>query len=107
MEEDELPQAISSISGSVDFISLAASQAMRPYSSAVRWPICQGPSISLPRHQVRMPKGFSKPLLLRRSLRAVPPGKLQYSTRSLASAAVPVPRFTAIMTSLPARLAHS
>jgi hypothetical protein len=33
----------------------AVSAASRPYSCAVLWPICQGPSSSLPRHHMRMP----------------------------------------------------
>ena len=45
------PQAASSMVGSTHFIILAASAAMRPYSGGVFAPICQGPSISLPRHQ--------------------------------------------------------
>ena len=38
-------------------IARAVSAASRPYSSAVLWPICHGPSISLPRHHIRMPCG--------------------------------------------------
>ncbi|MEU6791130.1 hypothetical protein ABZ907_05480 [Nonomuraea wenchangensis] len=35
----------------------AVSAARRPYSRAVLWPVCQGPSISLPRHHMRSPHG--------------------------------------------------
>jgi len=45
------PHAISCSFGSMTRICLAASRALRPYSRACSWPICQGPSISLPRHQ--------------------------------------------------------
>ena len=38
-------------SGSMPRACWAMSRALRPYSRAVRVPICQGPSISLPRHQ--------------------------------------------------------
>ena len=75
------PHAASSMVGSTHFISLAASAAMRPYSAGVFAPICQGPSISLPRHQNLMPCGRSRPCARRRSDNAVPPGWLQYSTR--------------------------
>ena len=45
------PQAISFSDGSTARICRAASCAFKPYSAAVMCPICQGPSISLPRHQ--------------------------------------------------------
>ena len=45
------PQAISCSFGSMTRICFAASRALRPYSRACSCPICQGPSISLPRHQ--------------------------------------------------------
>ena len=35
-------------------IAFAVSTAKRPYSAAVLCPICQGPSISFPRHQTPM-----------------------------------------------------
>ena len=75
------PHAASSMVGSTHFIILAASVAMRPYSAGVFAPICQGPSISLPRHQNLTPCGCSQPCARRRSDSAVPPGWLQYSTR--------------------------
>jgi len=53
--ELELPQATSSRSWSTRRIALAVSAAARPYSAAVLCPICQGPSISLPRHHRRTP----------------------------------------------------
>ena len=49
----ELPHTTSSRSGSMRRMALAVSEAIRPYSAAFLWPICQGPSISLPRHQTR------------------------------------------------------
>ncbi len=54
------PQAVSVTPGSTQRMTLAVSCATRPYSSAVFWQICHGPSISLPRHQNLMPCGFSK-----------------------------------------------
>ena len=39
--------------------SLLVSAAARPYSFAVLWPICQGPSISFPMHQSLMSWGSS------------------------------------------------
>jgi hypothetical protein len=51
IEEFELPTTHSSIEGSTRRIALPASAAIRPYSTAVFWPTCHGPSISLPRHQ--------------------------------------------------------
>ena len=51
MSEWDEPQTISSSDLSKARIALAVSLASRPYSSAVLWPTCQGPSISLPRHQ--------------------------------------------------------
>ena len=95
MLRPEDPQAASSIDGSTQRIILAASLAMRPYSVAVLYSICQGPSISLPRHQNLMPCGSFQPCSLRRSDQAVPPGKLQYSTRLRAASPPRVPRLTA------------
>ena len=63
----ELPHATSSIDGSTSRMALPVSAASRPYSSAVLWPICQGPSISLPRHHTLMPYGSAAPLARRRS----------------------------------------
>ena len=81
MLRPEEPTAASSIDGSTIRISFAASVATRPYSVAVFEPICQGPSISLPRHQNFTPCGASQPCRRRMSENLVPPGKLQYSTR--------------------------
>src|SRR5512138_2311921 len=91
------PQATSSIEGSTHLIVFAVSQARRPYSSAVFAPICQGPSISLPRHHSFTPYGSAAPLVLRRSDQYVPPGKLQYSNRLRAASIPRVPRLTAII----------
>ena len=57
MVRPEEPQAASSIAGSTHFIILAVSAARRPYSGGVFASICQGPSISLPRHQSFTPCG--------------------------------------------------
>lgn len=91
------PHATSSTSGSIWRMARAVSAATRPYSSAVLWPVCQGPSISLPRHQSLMPKGSLSPCSARRSDRAVPEGWLASSWSSSASATPRVPRLTAIM----------
>ena len=77
-------------------ICRAVSIALRPYSRAVMWPICQGPSISFPRHQERTLCGCSKPCSRRRSLHLVPPGKLQYSTSAAVVSGVPDPRLVPI-----------
>ena len=53
----ELPQTTSSRSGSICRIALAVFAASCAYSSAVPWPSCHGPSISLPRHHIRMSWG--------------------------------------------------
>src|SRR5580700_2767421 len=55
------PQAANWIDESTHFMTLAASVAARPYSVAVFWQICQGPSISFPRHQNLTPCGQSYP----------------------------------------------
>src|SRR5260221_717257 len=52
---------MSRVVGSTIRICRAESLALRPYSRAVMWPICQGPSISLPRHQKRTPCGARQP----------------------------------------------
>src|SRR5690348_597718 len=97
----ELPHATSSIVGSTRRIALAVSAASRAYSVAVLCPICHGPSTSLPRHHSLMPYGSAAPLLRRRSDHWVPEGWLQYSTRLRAASTPRVPRFTAIIGSLP------
>ena len=89
------PTAASSIDGSMIFISFAASVATRPYSVAVFAPICQGPSISLPRHQNLTACGASQPWSRRMSEYFVPPGKLQYSSSRRAPSGPLVPRLTA------------
>src|SRR5690606_32505865 len=60
------PQAISSRSGSPIRIARAVSVASRAYASAFLWPICQGPSISLPRHHMRMSCFSAEPVLATR-----------------------------------------
>jgi hypothetical protein len=102
----ELPHATSSIDGSTRLIALAVSAASRAYSCAVLWPICHGPSISLPRHHSLMSCGSAKPLLRRRSDHRVPPGWLAYSTRLRAASTPRVPRLTAMIGSLPTRRDH-
>ena len=97
----ELPQATSSMPGSTSRMALPASRAARPYSAAVLWPICQGPSISLPRHQTLTPYGSDAPLDRRRSDQYVPPGWLAYSTRLRAASTPRVPRLTASIVSMP------
>ena len=82
-------------------MSRAAWRAFRAYSGAGQWPACQGPSISLPRHQSFTPWGSAPPLARLASAQWVPPGRLQYSTRSAASRGPRVPRFTAIIGSVP------
>ena len=69
---------------------------------AVLYSICQGPSISLPRHQNLTSCGFSQPCARRRSDQSVPPGWLQYSTRLRAASPARVPRLTASIGSTPA-----
>ena len=100
--EPELPQATSSIDGSTRRIALPASAASRPYAVASIWPICHGPSISLPRHHTRTPCGSGWPLATRRSAWWLPAGALQYSTSARAESIPPVPRLTASIGSAPA-----
>ena len=64
MSRLEEPQAASWMVGSTIRITLAVSSATRPYSSAVLSAICQGPSISLPRHQSLTPCGCVVAVLL-------------------------------------------
>src|SRR6476659_7526755 len=101
------PQAASSIVGSIHRIIFAASLATSPYCVAVLYSICQGPSISLPRHQNLMSCGFSQPCSRRRSDQLVPPGWLQYSTRLRAASPPRVPRLTASIGSTSAARHHS
>ena len=100
IEEFEDPQATSSMSPSISRIALPVSLASRPYSSAVLWPTCHGPSISLPRHHSFTPNGSVAPLAMRRSDQYVPPEWLVYSSRSQASCRPRVPRLTAIIGSV-------
>src|SRR5947209_18341767 len=85
----------------------AASAAFNPYSFASMWPICQGPSISLPRHQYCTFQGSLMPCCLRRSLQRVPCCTLQYSTTAAAPSGVPVPTFKPINGSVPTALHHA
>src|ERR1700744_4780557 len=101
----EEPHATSSMPGSSQRITLADSLASVPYSCADLAPICQGASISLPRHQSLTLCGAATPCWRRRSLSAVPLSTLQYSSSALASSAPLVPRLTAIIGSR-AALAH-
>ena len=91
------------MAGSTRRIALAVSAAIRPYSPAVLWPICQSPSISLPRHHTRTSCGSAAPFFTRRSDQYVPPGWLQYSTSRAAASGPLVPRFTASIGSEPTR----
>ena len=91
IERPDEPHATSSRSGSRWRMARAVSAARRPYSAAVLWPSCHGPSISLPRHHIRMPCGSVTPCSTRRSDSAVPCGWLAYSRRSSASCRPRVP----------------
>ena len=98
------PQAMSFSEGSMTRICRAASAALRPYSAATMCPICQGPSISLPRHQYFTLWGASYPCCRLRSLQRVPLSTLQYSTNAAAISAEPVPKFIPINGSVLASL---
>src|SRR5215469_740154 len=97
----EEPQTISSSDLSNARSALATSLARRPYSCAVLWPICQGPSISLPRHQCLTPNGAARPFFLRRSPQWLPVGPLTYSTKLRASSRPREPRLIASIISVP------
>ena len=71
-------------------------------STASLWPICHGPSISLPMHHTRTPYGLGVPVGRRRSAHSVPPGALQYSTSRRAASSPRVPMLTASIGSAPA-----
>ncbi len=103
---DDDPQTTSSMLGSTSRMALPASAASLPYSSASLCPICQGPSISLPRHHSRTPYGSGCPFAIRRSAQRDPAWPLQYSTSAAAAATPRVPRLTAIIGSTPSRWAH-
>src|SRR5690242_2418081 len=95
MFECDDPQTTSSSDLSKARRVLAVSLARRPYSSAVLWPTCQGPSISLPRHQSLTLNGSARPFCLRRSPQYEPVGPLTYSTKLRASSRPREPRFMA------------
>src|SRR5579863_4258252 len=95
MSELEEPQTTSSSDLSKARSVLATSLASRPYSCAVLWPTCQGPSISFPRHQCLTPKGSARPFFLRRSPQWLPVGPLTYSTKLRASSRPREPRLIA------------
>src|SRR5579863_4618304 len=95
MSELEEPQTINSSDLSKARKVLATSLASRPYSCAVLWPTCQGPSISFPRHQCLTPKGSARPFFLRRSPQWLPVGPLTYSTKLRASSRPRDPRLIA------------
>ena len=59
-------------SGSTCRIARAVLTASWPYSRGVPWPSCQGPSISLPRHHIRMSYGSTAPFAMRWSDSSVP-----------------------------------
>src|SRR4030095_13790702 len=88
-------------------ICRAASTAFRPYSTAVMWPICQVPSISLPRQNCLTPHGDSTPCCRRRLLHLVPDATLQYSTSGAACSGVPVPRLRPNSGSVPTARHHA
>ncbi len=92
--------------GSTVRMARAVSPASRAYSEAVLWPVCQGPSISLPRHQSLMSYGSWRPWERRRSENLVPEGWLAYSRTSHASCSPRVPRLTAYIVSVPALAAQ-
>src|SRR5579862_1584527 len=95
MSEFEEPQTISSSDLSKARKVFATSLARRPYSCAVLWPTCQGPSISLPRHHIFTSNGAAWPWLLRRSPQWLPVGPLTYSTKLRASSRPRDPRLIA------------
>src|SRR6185312_4708813 len=106
MSEFDEPQTTSSSDLSKARSVFATSLARRPYSSAVLWPTCQGPSISLPRHQCLTPNGSARPFVLRRSPHALPVGPLTYSTKLRAESSPREPRLTASIISVPAASHH-
>src|SRR5688500_8160054 len=100
MSEFDEPQTISSRLLSKARSVLAVSLASRPYSSAVLWPTCQGPSISLPRHHILTSNGLARPFFLRRSPQYEPVGPLTYSTKLRASSRPREPRLMASIISV-------
>src|SRR5580704_17041185 len=106
MSELEEPQTISSSELSKARSVFATSLARRPYSCAVLWPTCQGPSISLPRHQCLTPKGSARPCDLRRSPQALPVGPFTYSTKFRAWSRPRDPRLMASIISVPTDSHH-
>ena len=101
------PAAISLIFGSVHFISLAASSANLPYSSALRWPICHGPSISLPRPQYVTFQGSARPFFFRSASSPCRLTGCSIPPTAAASVQLPVPRFTATYGSVSSVSAYS
>src|SRR5208337_2304548 len=102
MSELDEPHTISSSDLSKARSVFATSLARRPYSCAVLWPTCHGPSISLPRHQCLTPNGAARPFALRRSPQELPVGPLTYSTKLRASSRPREPRLIASIISAPA-----
>ena len=94
MSEFDEPQTMSSSDLSKARSVLAVSLASRPYSSAVLWPTCQGPSISLPRHQSLTSSGSAQPCFAQIAPVAAG-GMLQYSTKLRASSRPREPRLMA------------
>src|SRR3569833_1781326 len=101
MFECDEPQTTSSSDLSKARSVLAVSLARRPYSSAVLCPTCQGPSISLPRHQSLTAKGSAWPFFLRRTPQYDPTGPLTYSTNLRASSRPREPRLIASIILVP------
>src|SRR3569833_4238771 len=101
MIECDEPQTTSSSDLLMSRSGLAVSLARRPYSSAVLCPTCQGPAISLPRHQSLTSKGSSWPFFLRRSPQYDPTGPLTYSTNLRASSRPREPRLIASIILVP------
>src|SRR5271165_4339318 len=106
MSEFDDPQTISRSDLSKARRVFATSFASRPYSCAVLWPTCHGPSISLPRHQCLTPNGSARPCFLRRSPQWLPVGPLTYSTKLRASSSPREPRLIASIISVPAASHH-
>src|SRR5208282_5288404 len=107
MSEFDDPQTMSSSDLSKARSVFATSLARRPYSSAVLWPTCHGPSISLPRHQCLTANASARPCFLRKSPQALPVGPFTYSTKLRAWSSPREPRLIASIISAPAASHHS
>ena len=107
IDRDDEPHAMSDSLSSKRWKALATSVTVRAYSSGVLWPICQGPSISFPRHQVSTFHGSSHPWLLRNWGRRVSVSPFTYWRNSMASLSPRVPRLTASIGSIPMRRHHA